>query len=174
MRHVVNIVAAVFVLVIVGFVSAFAFDRYDTWNRTRDTRASLVKLRQELGRIAGMPRDGAMAIKLERTDRGFPLTVKPEWFSGGPPRNALLPGERPWIEVAGESQALFEHPIARCDTSGSLAEFWYNPYLGIIRARVPYAVNDRTTLDRYNAVNDSRVATLYELPRDPVASASPD
>ena len=65
---------------------------------------------------------------------------------------------------------MLTHPFIRCDVSGAAAEFWYNPYLGIVRARVPYLRSDRETLALYNDVNDCELSSLFTAP--PVSDAA--
>jgi hypothetical protein len=43
----------------------------------------------------------------------------------------------------------------------STAAFWYNPYKGILRARVPYDISDERALDLYNRVNGTSVSSIY-------------
>ena len=94
-------------------------------------------------------------------------------FEDGAPRNPFLTGHRPWVEVAPPDEALLMHPFIRCDSSGNAAEFWYNPYLGIVRARVPYLRSDRETLALYNDVNDCELDSLFTAPpiSDPATMA---
>jgi hypothetical protein len=54
----------------------------------------------------------------------------------------------------------------------SVASFWYNPYQGVIRARVPIVISDRKAL--YNSVNRTRLDSIYskDLPiEEPPAAA---
>ena len=47
----------------------------------------------------------------------------------------------------------------------AVAQFWYNPRHGVIRARVPMAMSDAETLAIYNQVNGSNLQSLFELVR---------
>ncbi len=47
------------------------------------------------------------------------------------------------------------------DTNRQLAQFWYNPNTGVVRARVPDSVSDATALRLYNRINDSTVSRVY-------------
>ena len=95
------------------------------------------------------------------TQRGYPVVVEPEWFAGHRPANLLLGPTYPWVEIAGQAERDRLHPARRIATSRSLAQFWYNPYQGVVRGRVPDSVSDATALRLYNRINDSDVARIY-------------
>lgn len=83
---------------------------------------------------------------------GWPESIDPAWFDELP-RNALLDGNRPWLEIASEAQSGWRHPRPVFATDREHAAFWYNPRLGIVRARVTLEPTDAITVDRYNRVN---------------------
>lgn len=93
--------------------------------------------------------------------RGWPITVDPSWFGTDPPRNALVTPDRPWVEIATPQQASFKDPPVRLTLDGTVAGFWYNPYQGIVRARVPIQISDRKALELYNTVNGTRLDSIY-------------
>lgn len=95
------------------------------------------------------------------TQRGYPVVVEPEWFAGNRPANLLLGPTYPWVEIAGQAERDRLHPARRIATSRSLAQFWYNPYQGVVRGRVPDSVSDATALRLYNRINDSHVSRVY-------------
>jgi hypothetical protein len=163
MKQLVNIAALGCLLAGGAILGTRAWDNYTTKSRTQHCESSLSSLRQEIKRHAGLGDENL-------TGRGWPVTIQPEWFESGAPRNPFLFGNRPWVEVATPTEALLMHPVIRCDTSGQFAEFWYNPYLGIVRARVPYLRSDRETLALYNDINDSDLASLFSAP--PVSDAA--
>jgi hypothetical protein len=116
------------------------------------------------------------------TARGWPMTIDPTWFGGDPPRNTLVTPERPWVEIAPPTEAKLKNPNIRIAVDWSTAAFWYNPYLGILRARVPYDISDERARDLYNLVNGTNVDSIYGveavLPEDlfigpPAELASP-
>lgn len=96
------------------------------------------------------------------TQRGYPATVKPEWFHGNLPLNPLLESGHPWLEIAGPAQRDKEHPTRPVATRSDAAQFWYNPYTGVVRARVPAEVADATALSLYNRVNETKLTTLFQ------------
>jgi hypothetical protein len=93
---------------------------------------------------------------------GFPIQVDPAWFEDGTPENALAPG-RPWIEIADESEWGLRHPRNPTLEGGAGAMFWYNPALGIVRARVPRTLSDADAIDTYNRVNGTAIRSLVEF-----------
>lgn len=94
--------------------------------------------------------------------RGWPKTVDAKWFEGAPPRNSLLPPEQPWVEIATPEQAGMRDPPVRMAVDESFAGFWYNPYLGIVRARVPVMVNDQEAVELYNRVNSRNLVSIFQ------------
>jgi hypothetical protein len=163
MKHLVNIAAFGCLVAGGAILGTRAWEQFTTKTRVSECENALSGLRQEIKRHAGL---GDEAL----TGRGWPVTIQPEWFEGTAPRNPFLVGKRPWVEVATPTEALLMHPVIRCDTSGQFAEFWYNPYLGIVRARVPYLRSDRETLVLYNDINDADLASLFSAP--PVSDAA--
>ena len=99
--------------------------------------------------------------RVEFTSNGFPTTIDPKWFKVELPQNELLKDDRPWLEVAGPEQRHELHPYQLIgDAEKKLAKFWYNPYLGIVRARVSSGISDAGPLEMYNTVNRSHVVSL--------------
>ncbi|MCW5757845.1 MAG: hypothetical protein KIT54_11470 [Phycisphaeraceae bacterium] len=95
--------------------------------------------------------------------RGWPNTIEGNWFGDDPPRNHLLTGDRAWVEIAPVEDADRDHPVdpvAFDSLDFKPASFWYNPYRGVVRARVAPQINDQTTLALYNRVNGVFLTTL--------------
>ncbi len=99
--------------------------------------------------------------KTELNGRGWPTSIDPAWFTGTPPRNVLLNGRHPWIEIASPVEYDLSHPIARVALTEEVAGFWYNPGNGVVRARVPQLVSDRSAIELYNELNGSNVSELF-------------
>lgn len=99
-------------------------------------------------------------IDIERSERGYPLTVDPAWFDDELPVNPLLGPSYPWLEIAHPDHGDLLHPPVRAASNTSHARFWYNPANGVVRARVPRAVSDAATLRLYNAVNGTNLTSL--------------
>ncbi len=92
--------------------------------------------------------------------RGWPATIDPAWFGGKPPQNALVGGDRPWLEVASPDQHALTHPPVRQALDGTCAAFWYNPGNGFVRARVGVRMSDRAAIEAYNRVNGANISAL--------------
>ena len=112
---------------------------------------------------------GAMA-QVETTDAGFPLRMKRSWFTI-PPENLLA--ESAWIDEA-DPNSTDEHPadpvLDRCEQAG----FWYNPYRGIFRARVPRQFTDWETLLLYKRINGAPLETLPDTPQTASPQTAPE
>jgi hypothetical protein len=111
----------------------------------------------------------------ELNARGWPVTIDPSWFKDKPPVNTLLNDDRPWVEVAGTAQAELMHPPVRMAVDKSLAAFWYNPYQGVVRARVPVMVSDDKATELYNRINGVGMPSIFvrESVADRPKSAEP-
>lgn len=96
----------------------------------------------------------------------YPPHVLPQWFEDKTPSNPLVTPDRPWLDIAPADDH-HDQPPDPLATGDGQAAFWYNPNLGIVRARVPQQVSDRLSLELYNKVNGTY---LTELPR----SSDPD
>lgn len=98
------------------------------------------------------------------TARGWPVTIDPAWFEGAVPRNPLVSANRPWLEIAGPQDSELQHPRLRMtvDSDPPLASFWYNPYNGALRARVPVTASDQEALEMYNTVNRTSLTTIFD------------
>ena len=99
----------------------------------------------------------------ELTARGWPVTIDPAWFEGAVPRNPLVSADRPWLEIAGPDDAELQHPRLRMTVDLTVASFWYNPYNGALRARVPVTTSDAEALQMYNTVNHSSLTSIFDL-----------
>lgn len=98
--------------------------------------------------------------QVELTDAGWPRTIDPQWFPLQQPRNVLLPDNRAWVEVIGPQDRHLRHPKSITGDNRDLATFWYNPYQGIIRARIPAGLTDVETVALYNQVNGTTLSSI--------------
>lgn len=130
----------------------------------QSARASVDRLRGEIERRAATG-------DVDLNGRDWPHEVDPAWFGGVLPQNRAAPGARPWLEIASGEDAALMHPRQRAARDSTTPAFWYNPALGVVRARVSPLLSDRSTLDRYNRINDSSVSTLADAPPLPEAAA---
>ena len=109
---------------------------------------------------------GALENSLETTRTLWPVAVLPEWFGHDLPRNRILPGVndtdrqgRPWIDVAppGDDSPHPPDPVA---VRKDQAQFWYNPNVGVFRARVPATLGEGDALALYNQLNGVELEVL--------------
>jgi hypothetical protein len=108
----------------------------------------------------------ALWMAEEASVGSYPPQIMPGWFGEGMPKNTLVTGDRPWLDIAPMND-YNDQPPDPLTTGLGQAGFWYNPALGVVRARVPQQDTDRQTLELYNRVNGT---SLMELP----CSGDPD
>lgn len=154
LRRTVDVVT---VLAAIGLIGGLAYYKLDEERKQEQVH----KLTQDVTRFEQMIKLRAATKDVELNGRGWPATVDPGWFDGDPPRHTLLTGDRPWVEVAPPEDALLRDPLVRVALDERYAGFWYNPYQGIIRARVPLEINDKLTLELYNALNGTSLTNIY-------------
>ncbi len=154
LRSTVNFVTVLAAVGLVGGLGAFQM-REQRNGEMADELTRDVREFQQMVHVRAATKD------VELNGRGWPVTINPEWFSGDPPRNPLLSAERPWVEIAPPEDAHLSDPRVRIALDSRYASFWYNPYQGIVRARVPMKINDQLTLDLYNMVNGTTLPSIF-------------
>lgn len=156
MRRIVDVVALGLCVVAVVLVVIQQTRRETVENVVVETELALASFHSTL-KIQATTRGVAV------NGRGWPNTIEGHWFGDEPPLNHLLTGDRPWVEIAPAEDADRDHPAdpVAFDFDGErAASFWYNPYRGVVRARVAPQINDEETLALYNRVNGVFLATL--------------
>jgi len=154
MRIVIDTLVALMLAGILAGVTLHAREREDDELTAQSLRANVESLNREVQLRAALG-------QVELSEGGFPKTIDPEWFKEGLPRNPMLADGRPWLEVAPIEQRSALHPPDITPGSKLTASFWYNPYQGVVRARVPAGQSDRRTLQTYNAVNGTDLASRF-------------
>lgn len=160
LRRTVDVVTGLAAVGLVAFVTFASATQIRERKLVQEVAADLARFRQVLAYKAA-------SKQVEINGRGWPTTVDPEWFGGEPPRNPLVTPERPWVEIAPPDEAELSDPPVRMAISPLHASFWYNPYQGIVRARVPVSISDEKALRLYNAVNGTALANIYAPIPDP-------
>ena len=97
--------------------------------------------------------------------------IDEDWFGKTKPINALLGEDNPWIDLAPPGD-LGVHPPDPVVTGPGQAGFWYNPTVGVFRARVLPQASEAKTLELYNKVNSTVLPEFDPLPdqtRTPIA-----
>ncbi|RMH24436.1 MAG: hypothetical protein D6693_10030 [Planctomycetota bacterium] len=155
MRWLVNIVAVLLALALGAGVVLHGRTVRREQEAVREVRAAVRQIERELRRRSATG-------SVEVNGRGWPITVEPAWFGASPPVNRLLPPDRPWIEIAPPEHKDYLHPVVRQSYNEHVPAFWYNPALGIVRARVPVMVSDRLATELYNEVNTVAIASIFE------------
>ncbi len=126
----------------------------------RDVEQRILSTRAEIERFQSQIMLQAALEKVPLTQRGYPVTVEPEWFGDDRPMNYLLGETYPWVEIARSSRSDRSHPVNRIATTREVAQFWYNPYTGVVRARVPDSASDATAGRLYDQVNYSDLGAI--------------
>lgn len=132
------------------------------WKRARAEEDLVNLTRSAVQSIQSKVRVRATMADVEINAAGFPNEVDPAWFDEGVPMNPLAEG-RPWIEIADESEFALRHPRNPTLEGGTGAMFWYNPALGVVRARVPRTLSDADAIVTYNEVNGTAIRSLVEF-----------
>lgn len=166
LRRTVDFVTVAAAVGLLGGLGYYQFDR--SRMHTHEAQVS-----EDVRRFEQMLQLRAATKDVELNGRGWPLTIDPGWFGEAPPRNLLLSPDRPWVEVAQPEEAGLRDPVDRVALDDKLASFWYNPYQGVVRARVPLRINDEQTLALYNRVNATALDSIYSKVRpEPIRAAS--
>ena len=164
MRIVIDIMIGLMVVsVIVGGVYLYT-GRAQEENQVDAVRTALAQLEKQA--------DYNRTVQSAMADRDVLLVhIHEQWFGEDVPANALLDGDRPWIDLAPPGD-LGEHPPDPVASSEGQAGFWYNPTTGVFRARVRPASSEAQTLALYNQVNGTALPGFEQIPdpsRQPLA-----
>ncbi len=139
-----TLVEIIVVVIVIGILAAVVAPRYV--GATRD--ASIAATTENLANIQSQ-----VDIK------NSPSAIDPAWFRGGqiPPHPDAISGV-PVVENV--NTAGLSHPFYKVLKSGVNGHYWYNSATGQVRARVPDQGSSSSTLDYYNAVNQSTETNL--------------
>lgn len=88
---------------------------------------------------------------IEKLSNGQAVMIEQSWFETVP-LNPFAPENTRWMDVAKHPGLKHPEMITFGD---SRAMFWYNPHLGIVRARVPQQISQGSTFEYYNRLNES-------------------
>lgn len=165
MRRLVDIAAILLVAAVTVGVVYVRLDQQRDQATERAVRADVQRFGQEVQKRAATGETDINA-------RGWPVTIDPAWFGGNPPQNPLLSADRSWVEVATPEQAYLLHPEVRVAADNTLAAFWYNPYQGVVRTRVPATLSDERALAMYNRLNQCALVSIFQVERAPADGAT--
>jgi type II secretory pathway pseudopilin PulG len=167
MRRLVDIAAVFLVAAVAAGVFYLRLEQQRDQAVERAVLADVQRFQQEVQKRA------ATGQSTTNNARGWPITIEPEWFDGSPPQNPLLSSDRPWVEVAPPEQAYLLHPEVRIATDTGMAAFWYNPYQGLVRTRVPATMSDQRALELYNRLNQCALASIFQTEPAPKSASVP-
>jgi len=122
-------------------------------HRAAEHATQVAGARQALRDIETQARLQASIGQVRTTAADMPLGIEPNWFERMPV-NPFVGPEAPRFETVGPDRRNLIHPpvvVAGPDR----AAFWYNPFRGVVRARVPERLTRRMTIDLYNRINQS-------------------
>lgn len=167
MRALVDFITLAMLLALLGGVA---------WHQRAQSREreTIAGVREDVRRIERELRRRAATGDIEVNGRGWPTTIDPGWFTDEAPINRLLPVDRPWLEIAPPEHADLVHPLVRQSYDRTVAAFWYNPALGVVRARVPVTLSDRHATELYNTINGVSLSSIFEGLPAPPRRAEPD
>jgi hypothetical protein len=142
---------------IIVMASALAMGGWMHYRQLQEQDRVVGLVRGEVNRLQREIMLRAALHQVELSESGYPATIDPSWFEDDRPINALLGSSHPWVEIAGPDEQSLDHPPDHVATRRMQAQFWYNPWTGIVRARVPHLPSDGAALKLYNTINDTNL-----------------
>ena len=92
--------------------------------------------------------------KVDALPNGHAKSIEQAWFEPVP-TNPFAPKHTPWLEVSNNIKLKHPEYITFGDKRSA---FWYNPHLGIVRARVSQQISQVATYELYNQVNRTHLS----------------
>lgn len=154
MRFVINGLIA---LMVVGIAAGVMYHRHEQ----QQWQGQIDQIRDDVRRFQRQVMLQTTLKHATANERGYPKTVEPSWFEDDLPRNTLLSQSHPWVEIAHEDERALTHPTIKLATQPEHSQFWYNPYNGHVRVRVPALTSDAAALELYNYLNDANLSRLF-------------
>lgn len=154
MRIFIDILIALMIAGILAGAVVLHRTKQEKQQKIETTRIEVRRFQRQLMLKAAMAQAGSGI-------ESFPDTVDPTWFGENFPKNLLLSEGHPWVEIAAKGERTLVHPIDPTASEMTDAQFWYNPYLGIVRARVPADLSDAKAVELYNTINETDLVDLF-------------
>jgi hypothetical protein len=145
------IVNAVLVLMLAGAGAGYYLYRHLAQQQVEQ----VVAVQQAIATLRDTALLQAASSDIETTGAEYPLAVDRSWFEQLPV-NSLTGPEAPWLETVDEQMLNLTNPTVII-ADRQYASFWYNPYRGVIRARVPAQLTQSRTVELYNKVNGTSI-----------------
>ena len=90
----------------------------------------------------------------------YPARIEATWFRGNKlPHHPLNGGSIPDVHVFNGDNR--QHPSHK--TLDLYGAYWYNPVVGVVRARVPVSPSAAQIIAQYNEVNQAALTTLNQM-----------
>jgi hypothetical protein len=154
MRLIIDVLVA---LTLVGILAGVAFH----YREQRNLEANITLTTSEVKRFESQVALQSALETVEVTEFGWPVSIDPTWFGDNLPVNALLHESYPLVEIASELDRDLEHPRRLMAADSRMARFWYSPYSGVVRARVPADLSDASALALYNRLNGTYLSAFW-------------
>ncbi|MEX0741412.1 MAG: hypothetical protein WD079_01360, partial [Phycisphaeraceae bacterium] len=114
--------------------------------------------------------------EVDATPRGYARVLRAAWFERQPHNLLIDEDDQPspmWVEQINDqiyrNMANPRQIVADVDHP----PFWYNPFRGVVRARVPMQFSQQGTVELYNIINGTDLDThQVSWPQDNARSAS--
>ncbi|QQE10068.1 hypothetical protein JD969_11125 [Planctomycetota bacterium] len=168
MRILLDIMIGAMLIATVCFVVMYRHGNSAREQRCEQVNDALVELREQMLYHTSL---GEAVV----TESGFPDYVDAGWFTRGLPFNQMAGNGRPWIDIAPKGD-WSDQPPDPVIVSDAQAGIWYNPNLGVFRARVKQQVSAVETLKLYNKVNRLELRGLRRDKKErrmPIAMRAP-
>lgn len=154
MRIFIDILIALMIAGILAGAVVFHRTKQENQQAIETTRIELRRFQRQLMLKAAI-------AQASTNHESFPATIDPSWFGDNLPMNILLSEGHPWVEIAAKSESSQSHPSNLTAREMTDAQFWYNPYRGTVRARVPADLSDAKAVELYNLVNETHLTDLF-------------
>lgn len=128
-------------------------------------RSALARIREQID-IHKAYQDALKYDEGDDTGGDYPQEVHQSWFEGNVPKNPFASPDHAWIDFASAEDGDALNPPDPVLHRPEQAMFWYNPKLGIIRARVALQFSDPQTVALYNEVNGTAYSFVPERPSE--------
>lgn len=154
MRIFIDILIALMIAGILAGAVVLHRTKQEKQHKIETTRIEVRRFQRQLMLKAAIAQAGI-------SSESFPETIDPSWFGDTFPKNLLLNQGHPWVEIAAKGERTLVHPVDPTANEMTDAQFWYNPYLGIVRARVPADLSDAKAVELYNTINETDLVDLF-------------
>lgn len=149
MRLLVDTVIALLLLAVLGTI---------LWHQRADRHRAeqIAMVQQAMQAIESQSLYRAAIGDARASNAGYSDHLNPAWFDHLPNNVLVDHREVPWLDSREDVGPDTLHP-RHIVADSHHAAFWYNPYRGTIRARVPAQMSWEQTVELYNQVNGTAI-----------------